>query len=82
MEKRGRPIGKIKAKHSSVRSFFKQADKLGLSLRDVARILEAVVETPPSYRTIQEWRRGTHTPRHVPFGEWEKILERDHKKKK
>ena len=70
----GRPKGSIKTKSDPARKFFELADDLGLGLGEVLGILKGKVKNPPSYRTLQEWRRGTHTPRFVPFEAWEGIL--------
>lgn len=79
MKKRGRPIGKIKTRNPSARKFFEQSDALGLGIKDVVEILGAALPDSPAYRTVQEWRRGTHNPRYIPFQKWTEILLMDKK---
>jgi hypothetical protein len=70
----GRPKTKIKMRLLEGRQFFELADKKGLTLKAVIAILEKNLADAPSYRTLQEWRRGTHTPRFIPFKEWIRLL--------
>ena len=73
---RGRPKAQIKSEIPEVRNFFSECEKLSLSLSAIKLILNQNVSRAPSYRTLQEWRRGTRSPRFAPFAEWLKILKR------
>lgn len=55
-------------------AFFKIADSLGLKLKDVERELALRLPTPPSYRTLQDWRSGRRAPKFAPLLEWGEIL--------
>lgn len=76
---KGRPKTPIQACNQEVKAFFRACDDLALSLKEIHATLSERVTRAPSYRTLQEWRRGTHTPKFVPFDEWIKIL-RKHKR--
>ncbi|WP_251359107.1 hypothetical protein [Kangiella sp. TOML190] len=75
-KKIGRPLGKNLAKTNDAKRFFKAAHGAGLSLKDIhEKLMRALGEGKcPSYRTLQEWRRGTYTPHFVPFSDWEKKI--------
>src|SRR6266513_13778 len=72
----GRPKLRIGAAQKDVKKFFRTCDELGLSLKEVQDALKNHVAHPPSYRTLQEWRRGKHTPKFAPFPHWIDILRR------
>jgi hypothetical protein len=74
--RRGRPKAELKATDPAVRKFFEECDKLRLSLTEIHAKLKCAIPDAPSYRALQEWRRGTHQPRFVTFGSWIKILEK------
>ena len=70
----GRPKLRIRAAQPDVKKFFRICDELGLSLQEVQDALKDHIAHPPSYRTLQEWRRGTHTPKFAPFSHWIDLL--------
>lgn len=74
----GRPLGKILSKDAGCRRLFQYADSQGFSLMKLREILseELGAGSTPSYRTLQEWRRGTHKPFFVPFGIWLTVLKK------
>lgn len=71
-KQKGRPLGKNSAKTKEAERFFEAAEKRGLSLMELhKKLLNALGESKcPSYRTLQEWRRGTYTPYFAPFDDW------------
>jgi len=77
---RGRPKSEIKASSKEVRDFFAECDRLAYSLKTLHEALGEVVDSPPSYRALQEWRRGTHTPKFAPFKQWLQALREKAKK--
>jgi hypothetical protein len=80
--KPGRPKTPIAASRKDIKDFFNGCDDLGLSLGEVQRFLNSHVLQAPSYRTLQEWRRGTHTPKFAPFPDWLELLRREQAAKK
>jgi hypothetical protein len=70
----GRPKTAVAAERKDVREFFNACDRLGLSLAEIQQTLVKHVQHAPSYRTLQEWRRGTHAPKFAPFGQWLELL--------
>src|SRR5438874_9737223 len=58
--KRGRPRGRNRAQTREARSFFNTVDQLGLSYDDVINAIGAQNREVPSYRTLQDWRRGVN----------------------
>lgn len=72
----GRPLGKNSANTSEAKAFFASLERAGISLAEAHRKLKNCTEVTraPSYRTLQEWRRGTNTPLFVPFSAWEQLL--------
>lgn len=56
--------------------FFARAEELELALPEILRQLEAAKLIAPSYRTLQDWRRGVHAPRFVPFAIWKSALQK------
>ncbi len=81
-KRRGRPKNKIQSKNREVIAFFSLCDKLNLSLLEVISALRETLENPPHYRTLQEWRRGSHEPKFAPFENWSEIIRRYSKNKK
>lgn len=77
---RGRPKSPIQSLDPTVQLFFEEIDNLGLSISDLARLLaERYENAAPSYRTLQEWRRGTHTPHYAPLDSWLKEIQKRHR---
>lgn len=70
---RGRPKGPIRAR-GEAREFFARADQLNLTLDAIREQLRDAGVSPPSYRALQDWRRGIHTPYFVPFRVWVDLL--------
>jgi hypothetical protein len=69
----GRPKGPNRAA-GEARLFYARIEELGLTLAEArARLQRAGIDTP-SYRTLQDWRRGLHKPRFVPFRQWTNVL--------
>jgi len=67
----GRPKSPIQATDPSVRIFFEEIDSMGISLKDLTNFLKSIKgNTSPSYRTLQEWRRGNHIPHYAPLDTW------------
>lgn len=75
---RGRPKSKIGTANKDARKFFETCDKLSLSLKDLHALLrDKLGQQAPSYRTLQEWRRGTRLPRFVAFKNWTDLLQKE-----
>jgi hypothetical protein len=72
--KPGRPKGQIGCASLEAKAFFQTVDKLGLSLRQLEKLLAGEIESSPKYRTLQEWRRGTHAPRFIRFEKLEAVI--------
>jgi hypothetical protein len=70
----GRPLGLNEAKTIGAKAFFDTAEEAGLSLKQTYLILLDKLERCPSYRTLQEWRRGTYEPSFAPFEIWSQII--------
>lgn len=75
-KKVGRPLNENRAATKEAKRFFDKADDAELRLVDIhKRLRDALGEDKcPSYRTLQEWRRGKHTPLFVPFKLWEREI--------
>lgn len=73
---RGRPKSEIRAAIPEVREFFEECEKLSLSITEIRTLLVERVSRAPSYRALQEWRRGTRSPRFAPFKQWLKIVKK------
>lgn len=78
---KGRPKSPVQAADPDVKRFFEACDRLGLSTKELHSILSVKLPRAPSYRTLQEWRRGTHTPKFAPFSQWLEILRERNRKK-
>lgn len=74
-QRRGRPKGPNRAT-GQAHAFFVRVDELQLTLGQARERLAAANLDAPSYRTLQDWRRGLHRPRFVPFADWIKALRR------
>jgi hypothetical protein len=66
----GRPRGKNKAQGRAAQAFFREVDRLGLTFRDVRKAMMSAGYGCPSYRTLQDWRRGIFKTRFAPFVLW------------
>src|SRR3569833_509405 len=71
---RGRPKGPIKCRNPAARCFFATCDQLGFSIREIRAALSAANARAPSYRSLQDWRRGEREPRFPPFDQWRSII--------
>lgn len=73
---RGRPKSQIRAAIPEVREFFEECERRSLSITEIQVLLAQQVPRAPSYRALQEWRRGTRSPRFAPFKQWLRIVTR------
>jgi hypothetical protein len=74
LRRRGRPRGRNLAQTKAARTFFITIDRLGLTYDSAIAVIEAEFREAPSYRTLQDWRRGVNRPRFMPFELWTKAL--------
>jgi hypothetical protein len=72
--RRGRPRGRNLARTTAARTFFTTIDRLGFTYDDVIAVIESKFREAPSYRTLQDWRRGVNRPRFMPFELWTEAL--------
>jgi hypothetical protein len=71
---RGRPKGPIKCRDPAAKRFFATCDRLGLSIQEIHKVLRGTSARAPSYRSLQDWRRGVREPRFPPFDLWRSII--------
>lgn len=69
----GRPKGPIRAV-GDAHTFYARIDELHMTLSEARERLRQAGIDAPSYRTLQDWRRGLHRPRFVPFRHWTDVL--------
>jgi hypothetical protein len=55
--------------------FFIECDRLSLNLDSVHSILKQCVGDAPSYRKLQEWKRGGYASPLTPFNDWLAVLQ-------
>jgi len=66
----GRPRSRNEAKSRPSRDFFDLIDTSGLTFKEAIDVIRGAFDNVPSYRTLQDWRRGIHEPRFAPFDLW------------
>lgn len=64
----------IRARTRECRRFFEETDRLGLRYLEIIQRLREAGLPSPSYRTLQDWRRGVTTPRLVPLHIWLDVI--------